>query len=122
MRLEKNYAQANGQMMLYTIVWISNFLKNSNNMLYFKKRTQCDILRTRIFANKIIIKSAREIFMKKIPLSFGCCLILTAVLVIVKISVKYYFPQLKNSDTLSYVLYFIFAVGSILIIRHSIKN
>lgn len=122
MRLEKNYAQANGQMMLYTIVWISNFLKNSNNMLYFKKRTQCDILRTRIFANKIIIKSAREIFMKKIRLSFGCCLILTAVLVIVKISVKYYFPQLKNSDTLSYVLYFIFAVVSILIIRHSIKN
>ena len=122
MRLEKNYAQANGQMMLYTIVWISNFLKNSNNMLYFKKRTQCDILRTRIFANKIIIKSAREIFMKKILLSFGCCLILTAVLVIAKISVKYYFPQLKNSDTLSYVLYFIFAVVSILIIRHSIKN
>ena len=122
MRLEKNYAQANGQMMLYTIVCISNFLKNSNNMLYFKKRTQCYILRTRIFANKIIIKSTREIFMKKILLSFGCCLILTAVLVIVKISVKYYFPQLKNSDTLSYVLYFIFAVGSILIIRHSIKN
>lgn len=60
--------------------------------------------------------------MKKILLSFGCCLILTAVLVIVKISVKYYFPQLKNSDTLSYVLYFIFAVGSIFIIRHSIKN
>ena len=91
-------------------------------MLYFKKRTQCYILRTGIFANKIIIKSTREIFMKKILLSFGCCLILTAVLVIAKISVKYYFPQLKNSDTLSYVLYFIFAVGSILIIRHSIKN
>ena len=122
MRLEKNYAQANGQMMLYTIVWISNFLKNSNNMLYFKKRTQCDILRTRIFANKIIIKSAREIFMKKILLSFGCCLILAAVLVIAKISVTYYFTQLKNSDTLSSVLYFIFAVGSILIIRHIIKN
>ena len=31
-------------------------------------------------------------------------------------------PQLKNSDTLSYALYFIFAIGSILIIRHSIKN
>ena len=78
----------------------------------------CDILLTRIFVNKIIIKSARETFMKKILLSFGCCLILAAVLVIAKISVTYYFTQLKNSDTLSYVLYFIFAVGSILIIRH----
>lgn len=45
-----------------------------------------------------------------------------AVLVIAKISVTYYFTQLKNSDTLSYVLYFIFAVGSILITRHIIKN
>lgn len=33
----------------------------------------CDILLTRIFVNKIIIKSARETFMKKILLSFGCC-------------------------------------------------
>ena len=80
----------------------------------------CDILLTRIFVNKIIIKSARETFMKKILLSFGCCLILAAVLVIAKISATYYFTQLKNSDTLSYVLYFFFAVGSILIIRHII--
>lgn len=116
---------------LALVFWIilnsneSNIFYSVSNRNYRGNRGNmgsCDILLTRIFVNKIIIKSARETFMKKILLSFGCCLILAAVLVIAKISVTYYFTQLKNSDTLSYVLYFIFAVGSILIIRHIIKN
>ena len=46
--------------------------------------------------------------MKKILLSFGCCLILAAVLVIAKISVTYYFTQLKNSDTHKLCIIFYF--------------
>ena len=76
---------------LALVFWIilhsneSNIFYSVSNRNYRGNMGSCDILLTRIFVNKIIIKSAWETFMMKILLSFGCCLILAAVIVIAKI-------------------------------------
>ena len=60
--------------------------------------------------------------MKKMLVTTGCCLLLIVALVIIKTSITYFFPQLENSKVLSYVLYFIFALGSICLIHHGVKK
>lgn len=60
--------------------------------------------------------------MKKMMLAFGGCLLLVVILVVIRTSIIHFFPGFEESKVLSYVLYFIFVVGSILIIRHGIKR
>ncbi len=60
--------------------------------------------------------------MKKMLLTLGGCLLLVVVLVIIRMSITHFFPGFEKSKVLSYVLYFIFAVGGILIIRYSVKR
>lgn len=60
--------------------------------------------------------------MKKILLTLGECLLLVVVLVIIKTAITQFIPEFENSKVLSYVLYIIFAVGSILIIRYGVKG
>lgn len=60
--------------------------------------------------------------MKKFFLTIGSCLLFVVILVIIRTSITYFFPEFEKSKVLSYILYFIFSVGSILIIRHIIKR
>ena len=59
--------------------------------------------------------------MKKMLFTVGYCLIFVVVLVIIRLFITHFFSEFENSKVFSYVLYFVFAVGSILIIRHRVK-
>ncbi len=59
--------------------------------------------------------------MKKILFAFGYCLIFVVVLVIIRLFITHLFPEFGSSKVFSYILYFVFVVGCIQIIRHRVK-
>jgi hypothetical protein len=79
-----------------------------------------------IYLNHLMIKEGmvceRKVIMKKMLLTIGDCLLLVVALVIIRTLIIYFFPNFESSKALSYVLYFIFVVGCILIIRHIVKR
>ena len=70
-----------------------------------------------------MIKDVRRLKgLKKILLTLGGCLLLIVILVVIRTAITQFVSGLENNKVLSYVLYFIFVVGNILIIRHNIKG
>lgn len=60
--------------------------------------------------------------MKRIIITIGVFLLLIIVLVIVKLLLVNFFQQLEGNKILSFILYFVFVLGSILIIKYYLKN
>jgi len=60
--------------------------------------------------------------MKKLLLALGEVLLLLLVIVVVKIALTHFIPGLAGSKALNYVLFVIFAVGSVLTLWHALKN
>ena len=55
--------------------------------------------------------------MKKGLIIFGECILLITALLVIKIALNNRFPATNNSNGMSFVLYFISALGSVMIYR-----
>jgi hypothetical protein len=60
--------------------------------------------------------------MRKGLIILGECILLIAVLLIIKIFVRNSFPSITDNNVISFVLYFISGMGSVLIYRLNTKS